>query len=280
MVKRDMRRILPFVACTALTCAGVGLAEAQGRDAGATATGESAQQAGDDEQGPLVRFVRGRLSLHLNAAYRAGLRPEAVTTAFRAYGEEARFQVLRELAGTPFADVGGALNVWRDLAVGASYGEVHGTAVAAVTGTVPHPLDFDRHRTAPVTAIELAYRERATHVHVSWRVPLTDALDLTIFAGPSFFNVRHDVVANVRAAEAGGPPFSEVVLEVDAGTHTRNAAGGNAGVDVAYMANPMLGFGYFARYVRGFVEMPSVEGSTRNVEVGGFQTGAGVRVRF
>ena len=275
-----MRRLLPFVAWILLaTCAGIGSAQAQPRNHEHGAFAKSRQEA-DDAPGPLVRFLRGRLVLHLNAAYRTSLLQHTVATRFRAYGEEAMFLARRELGREGFVDVGGAVHLWRDLAIAGSYSHVGNAGPTVVSGTVPHPLDFDRHRTAGPESLELPYRERVTHLSLSWRMPLREALDVAVFVGPTFFNLTHAIVTDVRAAEAGGPPFSEVVVEAVTGTHTGNAVGGHGGLDVTYMLTPTVGFGYFVRFSRGFVDTPAGGGSTRLVEVGGLHTGGGLRLRF
>jgi hypothetical protein len=48
-------------------------------------------------------------------------------------------------------------------------------------------------------------------------------------------------------------------------------------VDVTYLVTPRYGAGVLLRYTRGSVD---IEGANDSLTVGGFQIGAGLRVRF
>jgi len=230
-------------------------------------------------------FTGGRLRAHVNGAYQHSPRRSEIEKTFQAYGERARLLTRQEFRGGGHVDVGGTLRVWRRLALGASYTQVAGSGNAVVTGTVPHPLDTGRDRTARQQALSLPQRQRATHVHLAWGLPLRDALDVELSAGPTYFSLRQGVVVNLTPIEVGGPPFSEVGLRVDAGEHTRNGIGYHAGVDVSLMLTqatrfPQVGIGYFARVTGGQVSVPLDAETWRRVSVGGFQTGVGLRLRF
>ena len=227
----------------------------------------------------------GRMLLHVNGGYQVGDVRYARETDFRAYGERARFLVSEEFGGTAHVDAGGALRLWRGLEIGASYTRVGRSGTALVSGTVPHPLDTGRDRTAPVQALAVPHRQRATHVYASWRFRPSGAWSLAFSTGPTYFNLRQGVVANLTASEAGGPPFADVDLRVDTGEHTRNGVGFNAGLDVTIMLTPVrlvptLGVGYFVRLTLGSVDVPSAAGAQSTYHVGGVQTGAGLRVLF
>ena len=239
------------------------------------AQGEGARAAASD-WGPLS----GRLSFHVNVAFQASSQQLGETTSFRAYGEPATFQTQHDVAGGVLVDVGGSILTWRQLAVGASYTQLNGSDTATVTGTVPHPLDFNNPRTVPPQTEQLEHRERATHVYASWFMPLTDKVDVAVFGGPTFFNLRQGVVSNVIATEAGGPPFRAVNVQVITDEHTLNGVGFNVGADLTFMVSRVLGVGYFARFSSTSIDVPASSGSTLSVKVGGFQTGGGLRLRF
>ena len=46
-----------------------------------------------------------------------------------------------------------------------------------------------------------------------------------------------------------------------------------------YMIAPQIGAGLFVRYMGGFADIPTLGGDV-SVDVGGVQTGGGIRVRF
>ena len=256
-----------------------GMHVAHGRPAHAQAQPDPAS---DERPGILERladFTGGRLQMHVNGAYQYFSRRSEIPTTFRAYGEEARFLTRQEFRGGAHVDAGGAVRVWRELALGASYSQVTNAGAAAVTGTVPHPLETRNDRRVPRQTLALAQRQRAMHVYAAWRVPLRDTLEVDFSAGPTYFNLRRGVVANLIPAEASGPPFPDVELRVETGEHTRNGFGYNAGVDVTFLVTPVrqvlhVGVGWFVRVSGGSVAWPSDAGSQRTVPVGGFQTGA------
>ena len=238
--------------------------------------------ASDERPGILERladFTGGRFQMHVNGAYQYFSRRSEIPNTFRAYGEEARFLTRQEFRGGAHVDAGGAWRVWRELALGASYSQVTNAGAAVVTGTVPHPLETRNDRRVPRQTLALAQRQRAMHVYAAWRVPLRDTLEVDFSAGPTYFNLRRGVVANLIPAEASGPPFPDVELRVETGEHTRNGFGYNAGVDVTFLVTPVrqvlhVGVGWFVRVSGGSVAWPSAAGSERTVPVGGFQTGA------
>ena len=230
-------------------------------------------------------FASERLQIHVNGAYQDSSTQTVLETSFTTYGEQSRFLTSEDFRGGGHVDVGGSLRVWRGLAFGVSYTQVRNSGSAAVTGTVPHPLDVGRDRTVPAQSLSLPHRQRAGHAYVAWRLPLRSSLEMELSAGPTYFSLRRGVVVNLTPMEVGGPPFGEVGLAVDAGEHTRNGGGFNAGVDFIYMFTPatripQLGIGYFARVTRGSVSLPIASETWRRISVGGVQTGVGLRLRF
>ena len=262
-----------------LTSAAAGSVHAQ-EEAG------SGSPAAQGRAGFLRRWLFSeRILLHVNGGYQVGDTRYARATEFQAYGEQARFLISEEFAGTSHVDAGGALRLWRGLEMGASYTQVGGSGTAMVSGTVPHPLDAGRDRKVPAQTFALTHWQRATHVYAAWRFRPGRSWSLAFSAGPTYFNLRQGVVAALTPSEAGGPPFADVDLRVDTGEHTRNGVGFNAGLDATVMLTPGrlgpgLGAGYFVRLTLGSVDVPSTTGARDTYYVGGLQTGAGLRVLF
>ena len=227
--------------------------------------------------------LSGRVAVHVNpAAFQASQDELRQTLSFRAYGEDARFQASHGFKGSVFIDAGGHIRVWRQLSVGASYTELSDSDSTAVTGTVPHPVLFNSDRAIAPQTLSLQHRERAAHIQAAWviRIPDNERLHITVSGGPSFFNVTQGMVTDIRVSEAGGPPFATVsVDQVSTTDVTRNAWGANIGVDVAYMLTDYVGVGGFVRFSRATVDVSS-SGSDLSLDVGGVQTGGGVRFRF
>ena len=100
----------------------------------------------------------------------------------------------------------------------------------------------------------------------------TDKIDVAVSAGPSVFAVKQDLVSALTIGEPG-PTISGTTIT----KASKTGPGANFGVDVTYMINKRFGAGALARYTWGSVELP---GATKKLTVGGFQVGAGARVRF
>ena len=223
----------------------------------------------------------GRLALHANFGYQFGSEELRQRIELRVYGEDARFLATHDTVGGPTVDLGGFIDVWERLSVGASYAQTQGSDTTAVTGTVPHPIRSSSDRTIAAETLDLTREERSVHIHVAWLIDLPiDKLDIRVMGGPSYFNLTQGVVSGVVVSEAGGPPFQSVNVDrIATGEVIKNAWGGHAGVDVSYMFIPTVGVGGFVRFARGTVSLPTGETNV-SVTVGGLQLGGGARFRF
>ena len=159
--------------------------------------------------------LEGRVAVHIDAGYQAVSDEFQQTIVQRAYGEDARLAVTNTVGTGPFGDVGGFVLVREQLGVGATYSQITKSGTSILTGTVPHPILFGSDRSVTVEVGMLRHRAQATHIHVSWRiaVPAVEKLDLTVYGGPSIFNVAQGVVTGVVISEPSGPPFATVSID-------------------------------------------------------------------
>ena len=225
-------------------------------------------------------IVRNRVVLHVNGGLQWGEEAFRRTFGFRAYGEDARFDEAHQSTGGGLLDVGGSWTIWTQLSLGASYTQLSKADSTVLTGRVPHPTSTNAPRTIDPQTLALVHQERATHVFAAWAVPLDEKMTLSLFGGPSFFALTQGVVTGVHLSEIGGPPWPEVrVGDVSSGEFKKNGVGVHAGVDFRYMFTRWLGIGGFVRYSKASVDLVSAEGN-RPLDVGGVQSGGGLRVRF
>jgi len=163
-------------------------------------------------------------------------------------------------------DVAGGVHVWRNLGVGGAYTQFSATTTGTVDAQVPHPILFNQPRfaTAPV---ELTHEEWAIHMLGVYVLPLTERIDLALFGGPVYMNVKDDHVSAIQIAEES-PTFATVTIAkaVITTTDTRKWSGA-FGADLTYFLTPMIGIGVAARAVPGS-------------DVGHLQLGVGARLRF
>ena len=99
---------------------------------------------------------------------------------------------------------------------------------------------------------------------------MTDKLEVMAMAGPTVAFVKHEVVTGATVTEAIVPTLTSNwrALTVPLGVM--------AGVDGRYLITRRIGVGVFLRYAAAKANLaPAI-----TLNVGGFQAGAGVRVKF
>ena len=221
------------------------------------------------------------VSLHLNGGFQSSAAEFRTDLPFTLYGEDGQFQTDHRVEGGAIVDAGGSVTVWRQLALGATFTELRTSDTATLAGSVPHPLVVGRPRSVGSQGLSFEHRERATHIQIAWVFPIggDERMDLTISGGPSFFSVTRDVLGNFTVTETA-PPFSEVLVDVERRENTSNGwGGGHVGADVTYMVTSVFGLGGFVRFATGSVDIP-IATDPVPVDVGGVQTGGGIRIRF
>ena len=78
-----------------------------------------------------------------------------------------------------------------------------------------------------------------------------------------------------------GNPYGRVESTTAFATGQSNSTlGFNIGADIFYYFSDTVGIGWLIRYSRGTVGLPSCGGSMLDIQAGGLQTAAGLRLRF
>jgi hypothetical protein len=196
------------------------------------------------------------------------------------YGENALITVPHNVSGGILIDVAGGVRVWRNLAVGVGFSSFGDDETPTLAAEIPSPLGFGAARAASASTGELNHSETAVHVQLLWMVPMTNEFEFAFIAGPSFYSIKQDFVGTVTAVE-GDPPFATVTLSgVVPEESSKTAVGVTFGVDGTYRLSPRFGAGAFIRYSAASADLETAGGGTVTVDAGGFQVGAGLRVRF
>lgn len=207
---------------------------------------------------------------------------------FPLYDETGTFEASHSLEGGAFFDIGGGYEILRNISIGASFTQrSKSTRDATVTARVPHPVFFDTLRDASGIASGLEHTERAFHFAAIWHMPVTVEFEVMLFAGPSFFNVKDELIESVTTSEVGGD-FSQVNLDTIAvSTQKHTAAGFNLGIDTRYMFNRNVSFirnvgvGAMLRYTHGSVTLTSPTGGDDiKTDAGGLEIAGGLRFKF
>ena len=218
---------------------------------------------------PAAAQTTKNIFVDVNAGVQVASRTFVVDAFPTVYNERAIIHTNQKVGIGALFDLSGGYRVWRDLSVGLGFNYAGGSADAAMTAAVPHPLFHDR-RVETTQTVDAKHSEKAVHVLAIWTVPVTDKMDASFSGGPSFINVSQDLVTGITVA--AGTQNATPLTETQSGT----AKGFNIGADLSYLLNQRYGVGGFIRYVGGSVDLPSVP----DLKAGGFQIGGGARLRF
>jgi hypothetical protein len=198
------------------------------------------------------------------------------------YDEQGLLEATQNVESGGLWDLGFGYRAWRDLSFGLGVSQFSGSQVVAVSGQVPHPLFFETPR-AFASSAPTEHRTRAIYLQAMWRLPMPPAmekLNIRVMGGPAHLRVRQGLAAGGEFTEIG-PPFSAVNVTVTTVTLSKSAAGFIGGVDVAYSLTSNIGVGMLLRGVGGSVELQDPFGTGDiTIDLGGFQAGGGVRLKF
>jgi opacity protein-like surface antigen len=195
------------------------------------------------------------------------------------FQEHLAWQADYELENGVVYDGGVGVRIWQGLGVGVSYSHFRQSSASRVSAQVPHPFFFDRLRPLEGESAPLTHMEQAVHVSAMWMAPGTRRIELGILAGPSYFNVKRDLVEAVDYQESY--PFDDATFD---GVAVREAGGTalgfHAGADLTFLLTPQVGLGVLVRYSRASLDFDTPAGGSLSMDVGGLQAGAGLRLRF
>lgn len=210
--------------------------------------------------------------VNVNVGVQGGSRTLSGASTFDLYGEPGNLSTTQEVGGGGLFDVSGGYKVWRNLAVGIGFSRVGSDADVAIAASVPDPIFFDRLR--PLTAVSPGadHSETAFNFQATWMVPVTDKVDVGLSFGPTIFNVSQEIPNAITVNEPGPTLASTTVVK-----EKETVGGFNLGADVTYLITPRYGAGVLLRFTHGSADFDSADDS---ISVGGFQFGAGLRVRF
>jgi hypothetical protein len=169
--------------------------------------------------------------------------------------------------------------IWRRIGIGAAVTRTSSSADASVQAEVPHPFFLNQPRSVEGSATDMSRDETGVHVQVYWEPRLTGRLRVRLFAGPSFIDVKQDLVEGLDVNEVY--PYDETTFR---SARVRQASGsgvgGHGGVDLSWMLSRQFGAGVLVRYAAASVDLNAPASRTVSSDAGGLQAGAGIRVVF
>jgi hypothetical protein len=234
----------------------------------ASAASALAQQAAFQDRGFIL----------VNGGYQVLSQDFQTASTFRVNVEDANVTTDYEVKGGPTFDVAGGIAVWRRLIAGAGVTRFSRTTASTLNGSVPHPFFFNRPRTVTGDVAGLEHDELAVHVQLRATAPIGPRLQVAAFGGPSWFQVKQDIVTTFTWNESypfDSATFASAVSERAKGSKL----GFNAGTDIAFFLTKQLGVGGGIQYSSATVELDAAGGS-QEIKAGGVNVGGGLRVRF
>lgn len=192
--------------------------------------------------------------------------------------EPARFESAYRVESGMLFDVSGGVRLTRNFGLGIGVSQFAATETASVSAHVPHPFFFDRDRSISGT-LPLPRNETAFHIEARAIVPATESVTVTVFGGPTAFSVWQQLVTDVRFSQEY-PYETASFTSADRRQEFGTTMGYNLGADVAYYFSSNVGIGWFVRYSRMMVELPSGSDGTLDTQAGGLHTAGGLRLRF
>lgn len=193
------------------------------------------------------------------------------TQPFELYGEEGSLLSQQDVKGGLFVDGQFGYRVWNNVAIGVGITFTQAKADAAITGEIPDPVFFSSPRSATATVAGLTHRELWYSALATWVLPVTDKIDVFVSGGPAFVQVQQELPTSVTVTEPG-PSIDDVGVT----KFSKSGLGFVAAADMRYMITSRLGVGALAKFSASKVEI--TDGTS--MDVGGFQLGAGIRMKF
>lgn len=224
-----------------------------------------------------IRPAKGFITV--NGGYQLTTNDFADGATKRENAEDGRFDTTYVVKGGPAFDVAGGGLLWRQLGVGVGVSRFSVSTPSSLQATIPHPFFFNRARAVSGQIADLKREELAVHVQARGVFPVGTRLQVMVFGGPSFFQVKQGVVTDYTYTESY--PYDDASFRAaTTSTTSVSKTGFNVGGDVAFFFTRQLGVGGTVQFAGTTLELAGALGATQEIKVGGGQAGGGLRLRF
>lgn len=202
------------------------------------------------------------------------------------FGEVASFaSVYPELPRAKGLVPGAGVRLIGGLGVGFQFSRLKYEYQVGLGIDIPHPTVANRFASDGALTSEMLERtDTALDISIAYQVPTPDTWRLRVFAGPTRFSLKQDMVQDIRfsqvftAAGANSVDITGFVQE----TVEESAFGFHAGADIGYYFSRHVGVGGVIRMNRGTIDLLSEPLSEEPAEIkmGATYIGGGLRLRF
>ena len=228
---------------------------------------------------PTVGLAQPRVGVTVNAGTQVTSTAFTTRATLTLHREDGDLRADYGVDAGAFIDLGASVRLWRQVGLGVGVSRFQTTGGTGVTAGLPHPFYLEQFR--PVDGLAPTTRqETVVHLQMQVGAMVGTRLEVTLFGGPTFFDVEQTLVADLLFEETY--PYDTATFS-SAPTVQRSAAtvGFNAGVDLATYLTPTVGVGVLVRFSRAMVDLARPDGGGRlAVETGGLHVGGGLRLRF
>lgn len=219
-----------------------------------------------------------RFKLIVNGAFGVTKLDFSGTRRFTEFAEEGQVRSDYSADAGPGFEAGLSYRFSSHLGVALSGSYLTRDSSAGFQADLPHPLYLGKDRVVTSNADGLSYSEMAGHLDLvlSGR---SGSWDFSLFAGPSLFKVKADLLEPPTYTHAY--PFDTVtVTAVPTSSADDMAFGFNAGAGIDLRLSDKFAIGVQGRFSRGQAKLPTGTSDEVEVDAGGLQVGAGIRVHF
>lgn len=189
------------------------------------------------------------------------------------YEETATFESAVGIGAENLLDISAGARIRGNLGAGIGFSKYSDVSAGFLSATIPDPLLFDMPRSSSTTLGDLKHKETQIHLSLYWLQPVTDKVDLSIYAGPTMFKVKQDLITGFAVA-----PGTSTIGSIATTTFDESTTGFHMGFDVRYLVHKNVGVGVFLRHASGNIKTTIVDAG--EIGVGGFQYGFGFRFKY
>ncbi len=228
---------------------------------------------------PTVGLAQPRVGVTVNAGTQATSTAFTTRATLTLHREDGDLRADYGVDAGTLIDLGASVRLWRQVGVGVGVSRFQTTGPAGVSAGLPHPFHLEQFRAVDGSAVTTR-QEAAVHVQLRVGATVGTRLEVTLFGGPTFFDVAQTLVSDILFEETY--PYDTATFSM-APTVQRSAAavGFNAGVDLATYVTSTVGVGALIRFSRAMVDLERSDGGgALAMAAGGLHVGGGLRLRF
>ena len=222
--------------------------------------------------------ARGRVTLFGSGMFAARSLAFSESRTFTEFAETAHVDSSYSADSAAGFDVGVQFDVTRHIGVRASAARARRDRKAAYTASLPHPLYFDKPRTASGELPGSKLTETGGHLDLVLTAS-RGKLDVSAWGGVSRYKVETELLTGIEYSQSY--PYDSVSITATPTIAVRNTPTGfNVGAGLDYRIARHFGVGAQIRYGSAKAKFNPSGTSTVEIEAGGLQAGGGVRLYF